>query len=141
MTDPVVPTTSGAVRGHVPAAGIALFRSIPYAAAPEGDLRFAEPVPAPPWEDVRDASRPGPTAPQRRHDVPDLDLSPLTGTGWRPGPEYLTVDVWPPQPGAAGLPVLVFVHGGAFLGGSGLALGFDGTSFSHAGAVLVAVHY
>ena len=141
MTDPVVPTTSGAVRGQVTAAGFALFRGIPYAAAPEGDLRFAEPVPAPPWEDVRDASRPGPTAPQRRHDVPGLDLSPLTGTGWRPGPEYLTVDVWTPQLGAAGLPVLVFVHGGAFLGGTGSAPGYDGTSFSHAGAVLVTVQY
>src|SRR3954449_9893941 len=102
MTDPVVPTTSGAVRGHVTAAGFALFRGIPYAAAPEGDLRFAEPVPAPPWEDVRDASRPGPTAPQRRHDVPGLDLSPLTGTGWRPGPEDLTGDGWNPQLGGAG---------------------------------------
>ena len=141
MTDPVVPTTSGAVRGQVTAAGFALFRGIPYAAAPEGDLRFAEPVPAPPWEDVRDARRPGPTAPQRRHDVPGLDLTPLTGTGWRPGPEYLTVDVWTPRLGAAGLPVLVFVHGGAFLGGTGSAPVYDGTSFNHAGAVLVTVQY
>lgn len=141
MTDPVVPTTSGAVRGQVTAAGFALFRGIPYAAAPEGDLRFAEPVPAPPWEDVRDALRPGPTAPQRRHDVPGLDLSPLTGAGWRPGPEYLTVDVWTPRLGAAGLPVLVFVHGGAFLGGTGSAPVYDGTSFNHAGAVLVTVQY
>ncbi len=141
MTDPVVPTTSGAVRGQVTAAGFALFRGIPYAAAPEGDLRFAEPVPAPPWEDVRDARRPGPTAPQRRHDVPGLDLTPLTGTGWRPGPEYLTVDVWTPRLGPAGLPVLVFVHGGAFLGGTGSAPVYDGTSFNHAGAVLVTVQY
>ncbi|WP_439378994.1 carboxylesterase/lipase family protein [Amycolatopsis lexingtonensis] len=141
MTDPVVPTTSGAVRGQVTADGVALFRGVPYAAAPEGDLRFAEPVPAPPWEDVRDARRPGPTAPQRRHDVPGLDLTPLAGTGWRPGPEYLTVDVWTPQPGAAALPVLVFVHGGSFLGGTGSAAAYDGTAFARAGAVLVTVQY
>ena len=89
MSDPVVPTTSGAVRGQVTPAGVVLFRGIPYAAAPDGELRFAEPVPAPPWEGVRETRRPGPTAPQRRHDVPGLDLTPLTGTGWRPGPEYL----------------------------------------------------
>ncbi|RSD15465.1 carboxylesterase/lipase family protein [Amycolatopsis eburnea] len=141
MTDPVVPTTSGAVRGQVTADGVALFRGVPYAAAPEGDLRFAEPVPAPPWEEVRDARRPGPTAPQRRHDVPGLDLTPLAGTGWRPGPEYLTVDVWTPQPGAAALPVLVFVHGGSFLGGTGSAAAYDGTAFARAGAVLVTVQY
>ncbi|SFW77134.1 carboxylesterase/lipase family protein [Amycolatopsis australiensis] len=141
MTDPVVPTTSGAVRGQVTAAGFALFRGIPYAAAPEGDLRFAEPVPAQPWEGVRDTRRPGPTAPQRRHDVPGLDLSPITGTGWRPGPEYLTADVWTPRLGPAGLPVLVFAHGGAFLGGTGSAPVHDGTAFNHAGAVLVTVQY
>lgn len=141
MTDPVVPTTSGAVRGQVTAAGIARFRGIPYAAAPEGELRFAEPVPAQAWEGVRDTDRPGPTAPQRRHDVPGIDLSPLTGSGWRPGPEYLTVDVWTPQLGAAGLPVLVFLHGGAFLGGSAAAPAHDGTAFARGGAVLVSVQY
>ncbi|MCR6486713.1 carboxylesterase family protein [Amycolatopsis sp. OK19-0408] len=141
MTDPVVTTTSGPVRGQVTAAGVALFRGIPYAAAPEGELRFAEPVPAPPWDEVRDTSRPGPTAPQRRHDVPGLDLSPITGAGWRPGPEYLTADVWTPQLGAAGLPVLVFVHGGNFLGGAGSASALDGTSFARAGSVLVSVQY
>ncbi|MEU4249851.1 carboxylesterase family protein [Amycolatopsis sp. NPDC026612] len=141
MTDPVVPTTSGAVRGQVTPAGVVLFRGIPYAAAPDGELRFAEPVPAQPWEGVRDTWRPGPTAPQRRHDVPGLDLTPLAGTGWRPGPEYLTVDVWTPQPGAASLPVLVFVHGGAFLGGAGSAAVHDGTAFARSGAVMVTVQY
>lgn len=141
MTDPVVPTTSGAVRGQVTPAGAVLFRGIPYAAAPDGELRFAEPVPAPPWEGVRDTRRPGPTAPQRRHDVPRLDLTPLTGTGWRPGPEYLTVDVWTPQPGPASLPVLVFVHGGSFIGGAASAAVHDGTAFARAGAVLVTVQY
>ncbi|MEV6871825.1 carboxylesterase family protein [Amycolatopsis sp. NPDC051128] len=141
MTAPVVPTTSGAVRGQVTPAGVALFRGIPYAAAPEGELRFAEPVPAQAWDGVRDTSRPGPTAPQRRHDVPGLDLSPITGTGWRPGPEYLTVDVWTPQPGVGALPVLVFVHGGAFIGGTGSAAVYDGTSFARSGAVLVTVQY
>jgi para-nitrobenzyl esterase len=141
MTEPVVPTTSGAVRGELTAAGVARFRGIPYAAAPEGELRFAEAVPAPPWEDVRDARRPGPTAPQRHRDFPGLDLGPIVGPGWRPGPEYLTVDVWTPDPGAAGLPVLVFVHGGAFIGGTGSASVYDGTAFARAGAVLVTVQY
>jgi para-nitrobenzyl esterase len=141
MTDPVVLTTSGAVLGSTTPAGVTRFRGIPYAAAPDGELRFAEAVPAPPWDDVRDARRPGPTAPQRHHGVPDLDLTPLVGTGWRPGPEYLTADVWTPDPAAAGLPVLVFVHGGAFIDGTGSAAAYDGTAFARAGAVLVTIQY
>jgi len=141
MTDPVVTTTSGAVRGELTAGGVARFRGIPYAAAPEGALRFAEAVPPPAWDNLRDARHPGPTAPQRRREIPGLSLAPLLGTGWRPGPEYLTVDVWTPDPGARKLPTLVFLHGGAFLAGTGSAEVYDGTAFARGGAVLVTVQY
>lgn len=141
MTDPVVTTTSGAVRGELTAGGVARFRGIPYAAAPEGELRFAEAVPPPSWDDLRDTRHIGPTAPQRRREMPGLSLAPVLGPGWRTGPEYLSVDVWTPDPYTQGLPVLVFLHGGAFLQGTGSADVYDGTAFAQGGAVLVTVQY
>jgi para-nitrobenzyl esterase len=74
-------------------------------------------------------------------EIPGLDLSAIVGTGWQPGGDYLTVDVWTPDPGAGNLPVLVFVHGGAFVGGTGSAPVYDGTAFNAAGTVLVTVQY
>ncbi|VVJ19483.1 Carboxylesterase [Amycolatopsis camponoti] len=134
----IVRTTAGEVRGEPIATGVR-FRGIPYAAAPEGELRFAAPVPPPAWDGVRDAREPGPTAPQRQRTIPGLDLSAVVGTGWRRGPEYLTADVW--TPGAGNRPVLVFLHGGAFIGGTGSAPVYDGTAFTRGGAVLVTVQY
>jgi para-nitrobenzyl esterase len=135
----IVRTTAGEVRGEPIATGVR-FRGIPYAAAPEGELRFAAPVPPPAWDGVRDAREAGPTAPQRHRTIPGLDLSPLVGSP-RPGADYLTVDVWTPDPAAESLPVLVFVHGGAFIGGTGSAPVYDGTAFARGGAVLVTLQY
>lgn len=143
MDAPIVTTTAGRVRGALTDGGIARFRSVPYAAPPEGPLRFAPPVPAPAWDGVRDAAGdPGPNAPQtRRGDGFGIDMAPVIGTGWRPGRDYLTADVWTPDPGARGLPVMVFVHGGAFVGGEASAPAYDGEAFARAGVVLVAVNY
>ncbi|HEY3470597.1 MAG TPA: carboxylesterase family protein, partial [Amycolatopsis sp.] len=74
----IVRTPAGDVRGEPIATGVR-FRGIPYAAAPEGTLRFAEPVPAPSWDGVRDAREAGPTAPQRHREIPGLDLAALVG--------------------------------------------------------------
>ncbi|MFF5568329.1 carboxylesterase/lipase family protein [Streptomyces sp. NPDC012623] len=125
--------------------GVAVFRGIPYAEAPTGAGRFAEPRPAA-WTGVRDARAFGPTAPQPATDVPGLpDLSVVVGPGWVRGEDYLTVDVWTPDPeaspGAGALPVMVFVHGGSFVGGAGRTTGYDGTSFARDGVVLVTLNY
>ena len=93
----IVRTTSGDVQGAPITTG-ARFRGIPYAAAPEGELRFAAPVPAPAWDGVRDAREAGPTATQRHREIPGLDLTPLVGSPGPAGPDYLTVDVWTPDP-------------------------------------------
>jgi para-nitrobenzyl esterase len=140
VTAPIVTTTSGEVRGEL-VDGVARFLSIPYAAAPVGDLRFAPPAPAPAWDGVRDATQPGPTAPQIHRAFPGLDLAPIVGFGWKQGPEYLTADVISPDPDATGLPVLVFIHGGAFSGGTGSAPVYDGVGFAHEGTVLVRINY
>jgi para-nitrobenzyl esterase len=132
----VVMTTSGQVRGEL-AGGVSRFLSIPYATP----VRFAAPDPAPVWDGVRDATTPGATAPQPERKFPGLDLAPIVGFGWRRGDEYLTADVWTPAPEAKGSPVLVFLHGGAFVAGSGSAPVYDGTGFARAGTVLVTINY
>lgn len=136
----IVRIADGPVRG-VARDGVSRFLGIPYAAAPVGPRRFAAPARPLTWSTVRDATRSGPTAPQAPRETPGVDLSPFTGKGWRRGNDYLTVNVWTPDPGAGGLPVLVFVHGGAFLAGAGSAPGYDGTRLAQHGLVVVTINY
>src|SRR6202047_1596545 len=110
----LVKTTAGVVRG-AKENGIAVFRGVPYAAAPVGDLRFSPPQPALAWEGVRDATRDGPGAPQGRS-----RLGHIMGDFERPQSEdCLTLTIWTPAPDAAKRPVLVWIHGGAFSSGAG----------------------
>lgn len=133
-------TTGGTIRGTV-TDGVAAFLGVPYAAAPVGPRRFARPEPTH-WDGERNATTPGPTAPQGPTDTPGVpDISPIVGPGWVPGAEYLTVDVRTPEAAGAGLPVLVFVHGGSFTGGASRAPVYDGTRMAQEGAVVVAVNY
>jgi len=133
---PVVDTDAGRVRGSLED-GIAVFKGIPYAAPPVGALRFRPPRHPASWDDVRDATRPGPTAP-----------TPPPGPGPRfypdhriPGDEWLNLNVWTPDPGSAGLPVLVWVHGGGFVNGAGSHPLYDGSVLARSGAVVVTVNY
>ena len=136
-TDPIVATSSGDVRGAWKSGG-AVFLGIPYAAAPVGDLRYAAPQPPQPWSEVRDATQPGPT-PQRRL----LGLEPSFPEPCIPGDETLNVNVFTPAPGEPGrrLPVMVWIHGGAFAAGSPASPWYDGRSFSRDGVVVVTLSY
>src|SRR5690242_14845242 len=97
--DPVVRRTeAGLVRGAC-SEGICCFLGIPYAAPPVGDLRFAEPQPAEPWEGTRDATDPGPPAPHRIRDFPAIDVVPLVGRGGEEGGDYLRLNIWTPEGG------------------------------------------
>jgi para-nitrobenzyl esterase len=139
----VVRVAQGLVRGEA-VDGVRRFYSIPFAANPVGALRFRAPQAHPGWEGVRDALIPGPSAPQPKpamSRLPDLDLGPLFAGGWEPGRDYLTLNVWAPQAPVSGRPVMVFIHGGAFiLGGKDTAL-YDGAAFARNGVVLVSIVY
>jgi para-nitrobenzyl esterase len=135
-----VSTSAGFVRGRS-VGGVSRFLGVPFAAPPVGALRFAAPAPASPWTGVRDATAPGPNAPQPSRAIPGIDLSPIIGNGWRKGGDYLTLDVWTPDPAAKGLPVMVFIHGGSFIAGEPGAPVYDGSALARAGVVLVAVTY
>ncbi|WP_428152400.1 carboxylesterase/lipase family protein [Brevundimonas sp.] len=141
MTDyPLVETTSGPVRG-IRMPSCARFLGIPYAAAPVGDRRFALPQPHARWTEPFDATRHGPTAPYQLAKFDALDLAPLVGEGWIKGDDYLNLNIWTPNETASGLPVLVFIHGGAWTGGSGAAPVHDGAAFARDGVVCVTINY
>lgn len=134
-------TTSGPVRGRSTAYGTA-FLGVPYAAGPTGAARFAAPQPHEPWTRVRDATRPGPTAPQPARDAfGALTMSPYFGPGWQRGTDYLTVNIWTPSRQINPAPVMVFVHGGGFVAGSINAPLYDGSTFARDGVILVTVNY
>jgi para-nitrobenzyl esterase len=132
--EPEVSTTSGRVRGRVEH-GNAVFRGIPFTQPPLGNRRFQAPERPVPWDGVRDAAEFGPQCPQGASPrAPGAEL-PQDTTG-----EWLTVNVWTPDTEARTLPVMVWIHGGAYLFGAG-GPGYDGTPFASAGVVFVSINY
>jgi para-nitrobenzyl esterase len=129
----VVRTAAGDLRG-ARENGVAVFRGVPYAAAPVGDLRFAPPQPVASWRDVRDATKDGPIAPQGRS-----RLAHVMGEFERPQSEdCLTLNIWTPSPDAARRPVMVWIHGGAFSSGAGSLPWYSGERFAADGDVVFA---
>jgi len=139
--DPEADTVTGRVRGlwrgEPGRGGSAAFLGIPFAKAPVGDLRFAAPVPAEPWDGVRDAVEYGATA--QRGD-PGITLIPEPSI---PGDATLNVNVFTPRPGDtdARLPVLVWIHGGGYISGSPASPWYDGRAFNRDGVVTVTISY
>lgn len=140
MSEVIVTTASGQVRGEA-SDGVARFLGVPYAAAPVGERRFKPPQPHPGWAWVLDATQPPPNAPQIIRAFDALDVVPLVGSGWRQGDDYLNLNIWTPDPTAKGLPVMVYIHGGAFIGGSNFAPAQDGSGFARSGVVCMSMNY
>ena len=143
---PEVRTSAGTVRGRWrPTTGgrgnprSAAFLGIPFAEAPVGGLRFAAPVPKAPWEGVLDAIAFGATA--QRGD-PGVTLIPEPSIE---GDATLNVNVFTPSPERAskdaGLPVLVWIHGGGYFAGSPASPWYDGRNFNRDGVVTVSISY
>jgi para-nitrobenzyl esterase len=132
-----VRTEAGVVAG-VSDRGAFRFRSIPFAAPPFGANRFQAPQPAQPWDGVRDTSEFGAGVPQPRWpgDPFDAYFNPLLQ-----GEDCLTLDVWTPDPGSSGLPVMVWIHGGGYMTGTGSAPAHDGYTFARDGIVHVGINY
>ncbi|WP_419999561.1 carboxylesterase/lipase family protein [Streptomyces boninensis] len=130
---PEVGTASGTVRGRREG-GTAVFRGIPYAQPPVGAARFAAPRRPDGWDGVREAFSYGPQAPQEAlgpEPAPPV-VPPQAGDDW------LTVNVWTPDADpAARLPVLVWIHGGAYKLGSADDITHDGARLAREGEVVV----
>src|ERR1700737_1531265 len=110
----VVTTRQGKVRGQV-SDGVAAFKGIPYAAPPFGPNRFRPPQPPESWDGVRDALEYGRVPPQPPYPPP---FDRLLGDQRLTGEDCLNLNVWTPDPSSRGLPVMVWIHGGAFARGS-----------------------
>ena len=136
----VATTAAGQVRGQR-AGNVLVFKSIPYAAPPVGALCFAAPAPHQPWPGVRDATTGGPTAPFNRPPARAMDDQAIFGPGWVKGDDYLTTNIWTPALTGPPRPVLVFIHGGAFVLGTSDVPLYDGTAFAQKGVVLVTLNY
>ena len=132
--EPIVETDAGRVRGLVDDGGVA-FLGVPFAAPPVGPHRLVGPAPVEPWSGVRDAREPGPTAVQPEQGF-TLIPEPVV-----PGDDCLNLNVFSPDPGAGGLPVLVWIHGGGFVSGCNRSPWYRGSRFARDGVVVVAVNY
>ncbi|MBT2481699.1 carboxylesterase/lipase family protein [Streptomyces sp. ISL-94] len=132
-------TAHGVVEGRTGTHGTAVFRGIPYAAPPVGPLRFAPPSPPAAWDGVRDAGAYGPTAPKVPYPDPFAGLLPDPEI---PGDDCLNANVWTPDPTpGAGLPVMVWIHGGALTRGSAAVPVYEGSAFARDGVVFVSFNY
>ncbi|MBQ9366013.1 MAG: carboxylesterase family protein [Schwartzia sp.] len=119
-------TSMGTMRGRQHE-NIRIFRGIPYAKPPVGELRFAPTEAAEPWDGVLDATR--------------FSL-PVTQYGMtKTGEGALTLNVWTPAEEGEKLPVYVFIHGGAFASGSGSMATYESTRLAEQGIVAVTINY
>ena len=116
------------------------WKGIPYASPPIGERRFQPPQPPDPWTGIRDATAFGPVAPQ-------LPFLVANGTLEIEMPEpqsedCLYLNIWAPHPDGRKRPVMVWVHGGALLNGSGSQSDYDGARFAEQGdLILVTINY
>jgi len=121
------PTQSGPVKG-ITVGDVAEFRGIPYAAPPVGKLRWKPPAGPATWSGTRDASAYGPACEQQ------VSADPISE-------DCLTLNIFAPAraTAASNLPVMVWIHGGAFTSGSGRD--FDGSALVQHGVVVVTINY
>ena len=137
-SDPVVRTQSGDVRGRS-ADGVYVFKGVPFAAPPFESNHFRPPQPPESWGGVRDALTFGPKSPQTPYPPGIAEaLAELVG----PGEDCLTLNVWTPELGAAGRPVMVWIPGGMFeFHATGASAFYDGGRFARDGVVCVTISY
>jgi len=147
----VVKVDSGRLQG-VEADGVISFKGIPFAAPPVGELRWRPPQPTPTWTGVRQAAEFGRSCMQGRGGPPPgagaRAGTPAAATqGAQPaaqGPseDCLYLNVWrPADPAARNLPVMVWIYGGGFVGGSSSSPMTSGVQFARQGVVLVSMNY
>ena len=129
----VADVSGGRIQGSVEG-DLVVYKGVPFAAPPVGKLRWREPQPVNSWSGVRAA-----TMFSRACTQP---ITPFMPPGQTPGEDCLYLNVWAPaKPPASPLPVMVWIHGGAFTTGGAAAPFFDGTHFAHRGVVLVSINY
>ena len=123
----VISAPAGRIQGHV-TRGVHRFLGIPYADPPFGERRWMPPVRRKPWSHVLQATKYGQICPQTGGNSADPLIE---------GEDCLNLNIWSADPSARGLPVMVWVHGGGQISGSGADKIYDGSNFAKDGVVLV----
>lgn len=138
QADALVRIDSGLLEG-VMEDGVLVYKGVPYAAPPVGPWRWRPPQPVAPWSGVRRAAGFGPNCMQGRFGPPQTASGPAPAMS----EDCLYLNVWRPADARAGarLPVMVWIHGGGFVGGSGSSPGTSGTRFARRGVILVSFNY
>jgi para-nitrobenzyl esterase len=130
---PRVHIASGTLAG-VRTGDTVAFKNIPYAAPPVGDLRWRAPQPVAPWRGVRPADTMGAIC-EQKYNAKDNGVGPLPMSE-----DCLTLNVFAPAR-ARHAPVMVWIHGGGFVNGSGTAALYDGAALARQGVVVVSINY
>lgn len=133
---PIVNIASGKIRGIIEG-DVSVFKGIPYAAPPVGEFRWRPPQPILKWEGVRDANKFG-------HNCAQSGWGAAPGTIQEGSSEdclYLNLWLLAGTKPKAKLPVMVWIHGGAFVGGSGSNPGIAGNKFAKNGVILMTFNY
>jgi len=136
---PVAATRYGKVVG-VSASGVCTFKGIHYGANPEGAMRFMPPVPPKPWSETAEALNYGDLAPQNLSGASGSDIRVAMGDIFGPGKvseDCLVLNVWTPSLTHGRRPVMVWLHGGGYTGGSDGAPTYDGTNLARKQNVVV----
>ena len=132
---PRVQTAHGTLEGTEDS-GIRIFRGVPFAQPPVGELRWQAPQPVQPWEGIKKANAFGPRAMQR----PIFSDMNFRSDGV--SEDCLYLNVWTPAKSAEErLPVLVYFYGGGFVAGDGSEYRYDGESMARRGIVTLTVNY
>jgi para-nitrobenzyl esterase len=131
---PIITTAQGTVAGSSEGA-VDVFRGIPFAAPPVGAFRWRAPQPPATWSGVRATQVFGPSCPQVLSSP--TQLAPIVRTG----EDCLYLNVWAPRPRRGALPVMVWIHGGGFIAGSGYEAEYDGTALARRGVLVVTLNY
>ena len=145
--NPVLEIAGGKIQGVLTdSSQVMVYKGIPYAAPPVGELRWQAPRPVQPWEGVKVCDTFGPIAWQPGN-------APGTFYGdefyWEGTPEQdedcLYLNVWAPAGTVgkrdAGLPVAMWIHGGAYTNGYGYEVTMDGDAWARRGVILVTINY
>ena len=133
----IVETRYGKVRG-TDLNSVFVWKGIPYAQPPIDNLRFHPPQQPEAWTDIRDATAFGPTAPQQLMQMNvNLFVTEEAGTPEPTSEDCLYLNIWSPQADDRKRPVMVWIHGGAFVVGSGSQPDYDGATFAEQGDLVV----
>ena len=131
---PIVGTTQGRIRGRVSEDGVGIFKGVPYGADTGGTNRFLPPKPPAPWKGIRDTLTLGHPCPQLNVHLYEFWQDPQV-----PSEDCLVLNVWTPEFGRqhSPLPVMVYFHGGAFVGESSGSPAYDGYNLACQGNITV----